>query len=169
MPMGVYRRPWWVIRFLSKIELSDGCWNWTAHLLPNGYGQFNLGKGLTTAHRVSFAMSRGRPPKPGMFVCHTCDNRRCVRPDHLWEGAPAENSADMAHKKRADRRDTRYNAKVKTSDIPDIMRMRAQGMTLKEIGTHYGCSLHVIHVVCKAQGKRKGLRNGTRARAHPGP
>lgn len=38
---------------------------------------------------------------PGMVIMHTCDNRLCVRPDHLRLGTQAENIQDMWSKGRA--------------------------------------------------------------------
>lgn len=37
---------------------------------------------------------------PGMVVLHTCDNPRCINPDHLRAGTQSENVQDMLQKGR---------------------------------------------------------------------
>jgi hypothetical protein len=83
-----------------SIETENGCWEWTRSITKDGYGQ----AGHPTekrAHRLSWNIFKGEIP---MFdiVCHKCDNRRCVNPDHLFLGSHRDNLQDAVNKGRID-------------------------------------------------------------------
>jgi hypothetical protein len=84
--------------------LRCDCWEWQGHLHPNGYGQVAVPgvQGSQFVHRVAWTLTRGEiPDRRG--VLHHCDNRRCVRPSHLYLGTPADNGADRAGVERTER------------------------------------------------------------------
>jgi len=93
-------------RFWANVERTESCWLWTGHLDDHGYGLIYTDRDhrprMMRTHRVSWEMHVGLIPV-GLFVCHICDVRTCVRPDHLFLGTAADNQRDMAQKGRAAR------------------------------------------------------------------
>jgi hypothetical protein len=75
-------------RFYEKIEKTDTCWIWKAHCNKKGYGMFHFLKEMS-AHRFSYIAHKGEIPE-GMCVFHTCDNLKCVNPEHLGISANRE-------------------------------------------------------------------------------
>ena len=108
MPKGVYQRKTEEERFWEKVDIQDegSCWNWLASCDPDGYGYFSFtcieGKKRTImAHRYSLMLKLKNFDLPTtVLACHTCDNRICVNPNHLYEGSPLDNSADMIERNR---------------------------------------------------------------------
>lgn len=88
-------------RFETRItRTEEGCWEWQGPRKYNGYGQLSVGNlHMAIAHRVSFFLANGAFDA-ALFVCHSCDNPPCVRPDHLFLGTAKDNMEDCLKKGR---------------------------------------------------------------------
>lgn len=103
--MGNNKRPRLEVtksNFESMIFFSpDGCWLWIGALTQSGYGKWPMNRTdkVRPAHRLSYTLYKGEIPT-GLHVCHSCDVRCCVNPDHLFLGTHQDNMRDMTLKKR---------------------------------------------------------------------
>lgn len=131
-------------RFWARVDRAAGaaCWEWLGGLNHYGYGIFNLGRrGVKTgAHRFAYRALRG-PIPDGMLVLHACDNRRCVRPDHLFLGDHALNSADMVGKLRSARGERHSQHKLSAASVAAIRALLDGGVLSKAaIARRFGVS-----------------------------
>lgn len=135
----------------SVINKNSGCWDWIASFGGTGYGQFGDGNKPIGAHRVSYLIHIGLIPE-GMFVCHKCDNRKCVNPSHLFLGTRQDNMDDMKLKNRQSRGEKHPSTKLSDNDV-DIIK--TSSLTNKELGFKFGVHPRYIWAI-KAGKKRLG-------------
>ena len=81
------------------ITSDNGCWYWEGHRI-NRYPAASIDGRLEQLNRYILTMKLGRPIGDGLVAMHSCDDRRCIRPDHLSEGTYAGNMHDMMAKGR---------------------------------------------------------------------
>jgi len=130
-----------LICFSGKYSVvRSGCWEWRGACTRDGYGTFRRYNARINdaAHRASWKLFRGDIPKD-MHVCHTCDNRLCVNPDHLFLGTRSDNMRDCVRKGRANRR------ALKGSENPvskitenDVRAIRTDPRSSSEVAKDYG-------------------------------
>jgi hypothetical protein len=133
-------------RFWTKVDRREPheCWPWQGARNAKGYGLFSVRPKMFKAHRFAWQIEQGDPA--GLFVCHSCDNRACCNPDHLWLGTHADNMRDMVAKGRS--ACVRGNAKLTPKQVVAI---RDDPRTSREIATEYGVSYSTICAVRNGQ------------------
>lgn len=121
---------------------ADGCWIWQRRPAVDGYGRFAFGGKLILTHRLSWTLTHGEPPPPGMCVCHRCDVRLCVNPDHLFIGTHADNTRDMYAKGR---NRPGVHAKLSPTDVRSIRSRLAEGERPRDLAPEFGVAVPTVN------------------------
>lgn len=129
-------------RFWSKVNKNakNGCWEWTASL-TNTYGAFMTKRKLYRANRYSYELHFGKIPLK-MLVCHKCDNRLCVNPEHLFLGTYKQNTHDMVKKQR------NHKPKLTNIQVNELKFIaKTTKLTQKQLGKLYNISQGMVHFI----------------------
>lgn len=138
-------------RFWPKVERANNCWLWRGTLSPSGYGVLKLWpRRQMPAHRYSYELHYG-PIPDGMWVLHRCDNPPCVRPDHLFLGTNADNTADKVAKNRQARgKGAGTKRRLTPEQVIDIReRYVPREITCAMLAAEYGVCLRTIHDIVR--------------------
>lgn len=131
---------------------NSGCWLWIGSAYKNGYGSFGDAGRNFYAHRYSWTLFRGPIPE-GINVCHVCDVRPCVNPNHLFLGTHQINMRDMVQKGRhynkgpgirAARGENAAQAKL---DAEKVIKIRADTRGPSAVAKDYGVSRRLIGAI----------------------
>jgi len=139
------------VRFWAKVLKTDTCWLWTGRK-AGGYGRTGTQRtlGTASAHRVAWILTFGEI-QDGLRVLHKCDNPPCVNPDHLFLGTDSDNMADKCKKQRQARGERQGLSPFVESDIIEIRRLRATGLSFPKIARMYGVPHQTIMRIVKRQ------------------
>jgi hypothetical protein len=138
-------------RFLAKVcpESNGGCWLWRGLIRPDGYGGTSLDGKPQSAHRAAWILFRGEIG-PGLLVCHKCDVRACVNPEHLFLGTYTDNARDREEKGRSMRGEKNHSSKLSTEQVSRIKTALAEDrMYVSEIAREYGVTPSTIAAIAK--------------------
>lgn len=133
--------------FWSRVDKSDGCWRFRA-AAEGDYGRLGIEGRTRLAHCVAWALVHGPIPE-GMSVLHHCDNRPCVRPDHLYVGTQGDNVRDAVERGRhvsgyglRDHRGAGHPmAKTTESSVRSIRALAATGQSVPVLASRFGLSV----------------------------
>lgn len=154
----------WPERFWAKTNRNTptGCWEWTgARDKGTGYGcahppgsrKIPGSRKVMGAHRVAWHLNAGLPidSSPGMVVCHKCDNRACVNPEHLFLGTQQDNMTDALKKGRV----------VSGTDCPwaklteeQVIEIRTSAESAPVLAERYGVNWRTIYRAKAAESYR---------------
>jgi hypothetical protein len=133
-------------RFLAKVcrDAASGCWLWQGMVTPDGYGVAFIAGKRQAAHRAAWMLFCS-PIPAAMAVCHKCDVRACVNPDHLFIGTAADNAQDRVNKDRTPRGERHHATKLTANQVSRIKAMLAEDrMYMSEIAREFGVSISTI-------------------------
>ncbi|MEG4417460.1 HNH endonuclease [Microcoleus sp. LAD1_D5] len=105
------------------------------------------------AHRLVLEHKLGRPVKPGYFACHSCDDRGCINPDHLWEGTPGDNSRDAIEKNRFPFVPGKISVhrKLKPEQVREIRYLLSEGISKTKIARIFAISRSQIILLARGE------------------
>lgn len=128
-------------------EPNTGCWLWVRSLNSNGYGQLSRNGKQHQAHRYSWALHNG-PIPAGLYVCHRCDTRACVNPEHLFLGTALDNMQDMKRKGRerhpGRKGEANPEAKLNAASVLAIRAALASGERPVSLAAQYGVTTSLV-------------------------
>ena len=130
--MKIIKRFW---KYVDK-QGPDECWEWLGTISKYGYGHLNIKGKTQQAHRASWAIANKTWPIPaGKMICHTCDNKACINPAHLYLG---DNTTNMRDK-----------SSLTSEDVREIRKLNTEGYALWEIGHMFNKDLSTIGRICR--------------------
>ena len=140
-------------RFKGKYTVNKvtGCWDWTGgKRRKNNYGVMFHREGdkklSVAAHRMSYMIFISRQIPDGLMICHKCDNKGCINPDHLFAGTNQDNVDDFVKKgfKEATipRGEKHQNTKLKNDTVANMKADLWGGqLSIRQVSEKYNVTM----------------------------
>lgn len=136
---------------VDKTSSPKGCWLWTGALQRDGYAHFGQNAKTRSAHRYAYEQLVG-PIPDGLDLLHSCDDRACVNPAHMWTGTHQENMLDAKAKGRHAHGE-RAKSKLTEAQVREIKRdyvaVHCHKTNSKELAERYGVSTAAISAIIR--------------------
>ena len=143
----------------------EDCWEWMGAKTSGGYGNLTWHGKHVQAHRVAYFLTHGsinlstgfrhegKAKTYRRFVLHTCDNRRCCNPAHLFLGSMRTNLLDAYRKgRKVQPRSAHVNAKLAPDQIREIRHRYDSGEAVQtELARRYKVSQRVISLIVRRE------------------
>jgi hypothetical protein len=137
--------------FEKYVEIDyKGCWIWLGSNNGKGYGHLtNPSRRIhVMSHRLSWMFFRGQIPDE-LKVLHKCDNRLCVRPNHLFLGTQLDNMKDCISKGRKEVGEDNARSKLTESQVLEIRYLYSEGLSRREISKIFDVLPNQIRLIVK--------------------
>lgn len=135
-------------RFWAKADIPAGlkvCWIWKGFINKDGYGCFAYRGNTERAHRIAYAVGNDLStlPPPGAAVLHTCENRACVRPEHLYLDTE---KAILPRRRPTKPKPARFRsyAELTPQDISTIRNARNRGEKYADLAKRLQIAIYAI-------------------------
>jgi hypothetical protein len=139
------------------VERTETCWLWRGAVSSTGYGSYRFHGKTRKAHHVAYILTKGQLPVSGpgsqaFVVMHSCDNRLCVRPDHLRVSTQAENVKDAISKGRVPHIVGPVRRVRRKFDWDEARAYRNQGVAMQDIAAYFRVGLRAVYKALSAGG-----------------
>lgn len=142
-------------RLFLGVKKEGDCWIWQGSTVAGNYGKVRISGITHSTHKASYLIFKGEIPD-GLWVCHSCDVKKCINPDHLFLGSPAENRRDAYLKNRIKYCIGENNHFSRLSDIQaeEIRLLKSEGFTYERLSRIFNMSVTNLFKIVKNQLRR---------------
>lgn len=134
---------------LSTVKQPNGCWEFIGATNPSGYAYISDAGKRIGVHRLAYQLAKGPIPKT-LVVRHSCDNRRCVNPDHLLLGSHTQNVLDRVSRGRSAVGEAHGRSVLMAAQVMEIRARYATGeVSQEQLANEYQVNRNTIRSIIK--------------------
>lgn len=130
---------------------ENGCWNCVSHSCDSGgYPKVSYKNKMYRMNRFVYAYFKGEIIKDN-FILHSCDNIKCINPNHLSQGTHMENVIDMLNKGRQLNGSKNKMAKLIEEQVLNIIKYNKEGINITVLSTMFNTSIRNIKAILNGE------------------